>query len=94
MIEYECRTHGRWFADTESGCPRCVAEMRAELTELRAMLAAAGIEKVDGVWTKPCIGCRDCCEPEESPIYDASYCNGTQRTPIPNLAPVAGGSHD
>lgn len=29
--------------------------LRAELTELRAVLAAAGIAKVDGAWTMPAI---------------------------------------
>jgi len=24
----ECKTHGHWNAQTESGCPRCVAELR------------------------------------------------------------------
>jgi len=35
-IEYDCKTHGRWDARRESGCPSCVGDMREEIEKLKA----------------------------------------------------------
>ena len=62
-MKYACDAHGDWDANAESGCPRCVAEMRNEIKRLQRWIASGSVVCACGdVWplTDMCERCQKC----------------------------------
>lgn len=49
-IFYHCNNHGDWDATRESGCPRCVSEMRRELAAVKAERDALRVDADRLTW--------------------------------------------